>query len=160
MNPREEAKSLIEHPLPENITEEDRRLPTRINIYDHEIALLEETLMNLRRERYEALERALKTGCTADDQYRIEEVKILGDRVVDSALLQSRFPDRFSKYLLRRSDDINSAFEKSRLKALSEIETKINLGTADKVFGKDNVTACSVRTVTVSYVIKGRGSLQ
>lgn len=154
MNPREEAKSLIEHPLPEIITEEDKKLPTRVHLYDAQIALLEETLMNLRRERNEAIARALKIGCSVDDQFMISAVEIAGDRVADGNLLKKRFPEKFIDYTMKRASDINRTSEEKRQKAISEIETKIHLGTADKVFGKDNVTACSVRPVTVTYVVK------
>lgn len=155
MTPGEEAKSLLETPLPEIITEEDKKLPTTIHVYDAQIALTEELLSGLRREREEKVARAVKVGCTVDDQFKIEAVETPGDRVADGNLLKSRFPDKFPEYIRRRTDDINSSSEEKRVKALGSVETDIKVGLADKVFGKDNVTSCSVRPVTVTYVVRG-----
>lgn len=153
MNPaQEEAIDLKKNPLP--ISSEDRVLPTLIFNYDEQINRLEIQLDTLRAERRESLERAIKLGCMQDKQYVIEKKEKEGDRVADAALLKSRLPILFKKYVDLRIEQIKVDHEMKKAKEIGEVEEKIKLGVADKVFGKNNVDACSSKMVTVQYVVK------
>lgn len=152
MNPQEEAADLIKNPLP--ITPEDRMLPTIIWNYDEQIMQMEQALADARRDREEALARALETGCMKNKQFVIEKVEIEGDRKADPDLLKSRFPKEFRDYVTLRTKNIKEDVALKLEKVLANVETTIHLGTADKVFGKKNVTLCSTKMVTTKYVVK------
>lgn len=154
MRPQEEAKDLIENPLPEIVKEEDKNLPTIIWAIDEQIAVLEKRLETLREVRHDSLEKAVKLGFLKNAGYEIVKIESMGDRIVDVNLLRSRFPVMFNTYVATRIALIKSDMAVKEAKAIDESDKKIVLGLADKVFGKDNVTLCSTKMVSVKYVVK------
>lgn len=153
MNPaKEEALDLQKNPLP--ISAEDRMLPTLIWNYDEQIAKMEQTLLDLRAEREEKMQQAIKLNCLQNKQFAIEKVEKEGDRVADPALLKSRFPAEFRAYVTLRTEQIKADREMKQAKEIGEVEQAIKIGIADKVFGKKNVDLCSTKMVTTKYVVK------
>jgi hypothetical protein len=153
MNPaQEEAIDLNKNPLP--ISAEDRMLPTLIWNYDEQISALESRLAEMRSEREDKMQQAIKLNCLQNKQFVIEKVEVEGDRVADLELLKKRFPPLYRAYVTLREEAIKAESAMKQAKALGELEKKVHLGTADKVFGKGNVDLCSSKMVTTKYVIK------
>jgi hypothetical protein len=154
MNPKEEEKDLVENPLPEIVTEKDKTLPSLLWKQDEQISRLEALLRDLHRERGEMISRAVKLGIMNDGQYLIDIKEVHAPRSADPELLRSRFPELYQNYVKIRIEEIKSANAVKTAREIAEVEQKIHLATADKIFGKKNVNLCSAFKVTFEYVIK------
>lgn len=165
MSPLDEARSLKEFPLPpegepeplSQVADDDAILPTRIAIIDSEIARIDERRRDLQSSRVLLLDHAIKTGHIEDDRYKIVKVVKKHPRVADIKKLETEFPDAFRRYMETMRDRVAREFKADAVKAAEKIKTIVNLGVADGIFGKDNVTKCSVVPETVDYEIIKRG---
>lgn len=159
MTPLEEARDLALNPLPKQITVRDEILPTIIFALDEKILSLEGQLDALRKQRQESLSRAIEMRIMSDLNYIIETKEIYGNRIVNPELLQSRYPDKFEMYVKIRKDQLKTDSESKFARDIGEVLTKINLGLADKIFGKANVTACSANSVSFEYFARKRDGM-
>jgi hypothetical protein len=149
MEPLEEAKSLRENPIP--VEGDDNLLPTRVAAIDKEIAEIDVKIQDLAKEQSEKratrvllIDHAVKTGHMEDPRFKIEVEITYGNRVADAAKLAEKFPKEFSVYVMAMANHgiqkIAGVLEKSKI----EPTAAVNLGIADKIFGKKNVDSCSV----------------
>jgi hypothetical protein len=161
MSPEEEARSLRENPLPpENgvVAEDDTILPTRIAIIEGECAKLRERLKDLESSKTLLLDHAIKINVLEDESYKIEKKIIKGNRVADMGRLKEMFPVQMETYLLTMKDKISRDFKADAIKAAEKMRTVVNLGIADSIFGKENVTRCSTVPESAEYkVVKKSG---
>lgn len=161
----DERSELRFEPLPPeptpgiDILKQDEVIPTRIAIVDKEIATLEaeiheknESLQNLRSSRAILLDHAIKIGCMEDDHFRIDKVVKRGDRIADPAKL-AKFTTEWKLYEAAIVEKAKRDATDVLLKAKSGLSTKINLGIADKIFGKKSVDSCSEMPETVTYKV-------
>jgi hypothetical protein len=160
MDPREEARSLKDHPLPFAFKGEDDVLPTHI-------ASIEKTIVDLEKEEtalrgkisdlYDLknllIDRAIQTGHLEDSRYRIEKKISNGDRVADPKLLKEKFSNTWFLYETAYQEKFKRKAEDILEKAKTAVSEKIDLGLADKIFGKANVTACSTVPQTIRYEV-------
>jgi hypothetical protein len=163
MDPLDERKSLKEFPLPvEELEGDDSILPTRIARIDTEIEEVNatikmwmETLADLKSSRVLLLDHAITTNHTEDAQFHIERqvTKITGNRIADPKKLKALpqwklYADAYREKALR---DTKAVIQKSE----ESVEKNILIGLADKIFGKEQVNACSTVPVqeTVEYVV-------
>ena len=154
MDPREEAISLKNDPLPpQPISEEDRLLPTRIAATDVKIADYEVRIASLREERAILLDHAVKNGILEDARFRIEKKTEYGDRVPDPEKLKTKSPELFDQYLTTMKSRVELDFAEKKAKSVEKIGKVINVGVADTIFGKLVVTKCSTRKETISWGI-------
>lgn len=158
MNLQEEAKDLVARPLPEVVTERDKTLPSQIWRIDNQISILKEEIANLEEKRKTMLDRAIKLKTMSDSSCSIEIKEIHAPRNADPELLRTKFPDQFQTYVVMRIDEIKNAHALKSIQEIDNVEKKINLELADKVFGKKNVNLCSAFTVGFEYVVKRNSS--
>jgi hypothetical protein len=142
-DPRDEAASLREHPLPPEPSENDKNLPTRIAELDRDIAKKREELSDLEGNRVLIMDHAIKNDILEDDKYRIEKKIIKGNRVASLDKLREMFPDLTIQYLNAMREKIKRDLGADATKAAEKMLTTVNLGIADVIFGKENVTRCS-----------------
>jgi hypothetical protein len=156
MDPLEEQRSLKEHPLP--FEGDDKLLPTRIAYVQKQIDDLEHTVQDLQSQisdlydtHHLLVDHAVKTDNLEDERYRLEKKVTKGDRVVEATVLKERFNDLWPLYegtylnkFQRKAQDILE-------KAKTDVLAKADLGIADKVFGKEQVTSVATRPETVRY---------
>lgn len=161
MSPAEEAKSLRENPLPPEegvVAEDDTILPTRIAIIDNECARLRKRLQDLESSRILLMDHAIKINVLEDASYKIEKMVVKGNRVADMGRLAEMFPSQMETYLKTMKDKISRDFQADAIKAAEKMRTVVNIGIADKIFGKENVTRCSTTPETIEYrVVKKNG---
>ena len=157
MDPRTEALSLKEFPLPDEMEVS----PTNIIILDNAIANLESEISKLsaRRDdlysdRARLLDRAVKVGAIEDKQYKIMEVIKYGNRVCDPKKLKESNPTIWKAYEQAYTEKVKQDAEDLLQKAKKNIEEKVLLGLADKIFGKKNVDLCSQTTSTIEYEVR------
>ena len=148
MTPGEERRSLEEFPLPTIVTEDDTYLPTRIAQIDIHILALEASLKALRGTRKEFLERALQVGALEDEYCRIEFRERM-DRVLNVPLFRERYPHDFMTICNSQRRDL--------MREIDQIGSRIPLGVADALTGKDSVTAlCEVAITRTPHVVRRR----
>jgi hypothetical protein len=158
MNPQEEAKDLAARPLPEVATEKDKTLPSQIWRIDNQISILKEEIADLEGKRKDMLARAVKLKIMRDTGCSIEIKEVNAPRNADPELLRAKFPEMFQTYVKIRIDEIKHAYAIKSIHEIDNVEKKINLELADKVFGKKNVNLCSAFTVGFEYAIKRNSS--
>jgi hypothetical protein len=158
MNPQEEAKDLAVRPLPEITTERDKTLPSQIWRIDNQISILKEEIADLEGKRKDMLDRAVKMKIMRDTGCSIEIKEVNAPRNADPELLRKKFPDQFQTYVKMRIDEIKSKYALKSIQEIDNVEKKINLELADKVFGKKNVNLCSAFSVGFEYVVKRNSS--
>lgn len=142
LSPLEEQRDLHTHPLPVDM--EDRLIPTQVAGIDREIIELTERLNDLRSTRISLLNRALEIGVTEDQRFRIVIRIIKGDRQASAEMLRMKDPEKWKKYTERYQEDARRNADDVLQKAMDNENTKVILSIADRVFGKDVVTECSV----------------
>lgn len=161
MSPEEEARSLRDNPLPPEggvVAEDDAILPTRIAIIENECAKLRERLQDLESSKAILMDHAIKINVLEDSSYKIEKTIVKGNRVADMGRLEEMFPVQMETYLLTMRDKISRDFKADAIKAAEKMRTVVNIGIADKIFGKENVTRCSTTPETTEYrVVKKNG---
>jgi len=156
MSPLEEAASLREHPLPPEeviVAEDDIILPTRIAIIDQEITKLHERLKDLESSKVLLLDHAIKINVLEDDRYRIEKEIVRGNRVADIGKLREMFPAQIDLYFQTMKEKISRDFKADAIKAAEKLRTVVNIGIADDIFGKENVTRCSTIPERIEYKV-------
>lgn len=158
MNPQDEAKDLVARPLPEVATERDKTLPSQIWRIDNQISILKEEIADLEGKRKDMLGRAVKLGYMLDSSCSIEIKEVRAPRNADPELLRTKFPDQFQTYVKMRIEEIKNAHALKSIQEIDNVEKKINLELADKVFGKKNVNLCSAFTVGFEYVVRRNSS--
>lgn len=151
LDPRSEALSLREHPLPSEVSGDDKILPTRIAILDNEIAKTAEHLKDLQSSRVLLLDHAIKNDILEDDKYRIDKEVIKGNRVASLEKLREMFPVQYESYLLAIKDKLTRDFKADAVKAADKMLKVVNLSVADAIFGKENVTRCSEIPERIEY---------
>jgi hypothetical protein len=166
MDPREETLSLKEFPLPLEgralvVTPEDSILPTCVKTVENAIEQLEKEkrdldarLVELYRDRNGLIERAVKFKIMEDDKFKIEEIIKYGNRVCDINKLKESNPEKWKIYKTRVMEKAKQDSEDILQKAKESLETKVLLGIADKVFGKDRVDLYSQTPATISYEVR------
>jgi hypothetical protein len=161
MSPEEEARSLRDDPLPPEeprVSEDDTILPTRIAIIENECEKLRERLRDLESSKVILMDHAIKINVLEDNSYKIEKIIVKGNRVADMGRLTEMFPVQMETYLLTMKDKISRDFKADAIKAAEKMRTIVNLGVADKIFGKENVTRCSTVPESTEYkVVKKSG---
>jgi hypothetical protein len=160
MDPRSEALSIKEFPLPEELGE-DSILPTNIIVLDNAIVNLEKEISRLNArlsdmysDRARLLDRAVKTGVLEDPQYKIVEVLKCGNRTCDPKKLKELNPTAWKSYELAYNEKAKQDADALLQKAKDGVETKVLLGLADKIFGKKNVDLCSQTPATIAYEVR------
>jgi chorismate mutase len=157
MDPRKEALSLKEFPLPEEV----EISPTSIATLDNSIETLEKEIskLNIRltelvNDRARIVNSVVKSGSMEDQNYKIVEVVKYGNRVCDpkkleklSPVLWETYKELYAEKARRDADDIIQ-------KAKENVETKVLLSIADDVFGKQDVTLCSQVPATIKYEVR------
>ena len=158
MDPREEQKSLKEHPLP--IEGDDSILPTRIAAIDDEIKRtrekmkeLQDYIANLSVDRVTLLTEAIKTGKTDDGTWKIEKETTYGNRVADPKKLIATSKEKWDLYASAIKDKAVQDAKLLLQKAKDGLETSVNLGIADKIFGKKIVDECSTKPESVTWKV-------
>jgi hypothetical protein len=157
MTPKEEARDLIANPLPEEVA--DAFLPTYVAAIQNdivnlekEIAVLNTKLSNLYDDENRTLDRAVKGGFLEDARYKIVCIQTTGNRVCDPKKLkeQKKWDVYKTAYLEKAESDSKIDLEKKK----ANVEEKILLGLADKVFGKSVVDLCSQTPITERWEVE------
>ena len=159
MDPRTEALSLKEFPLPEEV----EASPTNIVILDNSIANLENEISKLNsrlsdlcNDRSRLLDRAVKSGLVEDANYKIMEVIKYGNRVCDPKKLKESSETSWKAYETAYIEKARQDADALLQKAKDNVETKVLLGLADKIFGKKNVDLCSQIPATIEYEVRSK----
>ena len=157
MDPRKEALSLKEFPLPEEVEVSPTSiaiLGNSIENLEREISKLNSRLVNLINDRTRRVNSAIKSGLMEDQNYKIIEVAKNGNRVCDpkkleklSPILWKTYKELYAEKARRDADDLIQ-------KAKDNVETKVLLSIADDVFGKNDVNLCSQIPITISYEVR------
>lgn len=141
MRPRDEAKSLIEHPLPdEPLTEADKTLPSRIAEIDAEIEQVSELLSLLQTTRKVLLDRALKFDIREDPDYAVEG-KVTTYRTLDEDEFRKQFPKEHALAIQMELEAIEARKENIR----------ISLKTLDTVLSKTKVPLVCHTSDSIQY---------
>jgi hypothetical protein len=157
MTPQEESRDLITNPLPEEVS--DGFLPTYVAAIENdiiniekEIIVLNTKLSNLNDDKTRILDRAVKGGFLEDARYKIVCIQTTGNRICNPTKLkeQKKWDVYKAAYLEKVESDSKIDLEKKK----ANVEEKILLGLADKVFGKDVVNLCSLIPVTERWEVK------
>jgi hypothetical protein len=149
MTPREEAEDLLLNPLPDTFS--DVMIPTRIAALDVEIAETIDKLKDLQSSRDLLLDHAVKTNHMEDSTFKIEVNIKYGARVASGEKLRENYPKQFSLYVMAIANKKLRGIVDVAEKATIDPDGTIELGIADKIFGKKNVDACSVIPETKVY---------
>jgi len=156
----EEALSLKENPLPEEFSD-DEILPTSIVILDNgienlekEISKLNMRLQDLYNNRTRLVDHAVKLGIMEDSKYKIIEVISYGNRLCDPKKLKESNPETWKVYESAYYEKSRKDSEDLIRKSKENIEEKVLLGLADKIFGKKNVDLCSQIPATIKYEVR------
>ena len=157
MTPQEEARDLIKNPLPEEVA--DAFLPTYVAAIENDIVNLEKEIMVLNTklstlydDKNRTLDRAVKGGFLEDARYKIVCIQTTGNRICDPKRLkeQKKWDVYRTAYIKKVESDSVIDLEKKK----ANVEEKILLGLADKVFGKDVVNLCSQIPVTERWEVE------
>ena len=158
MDPRKEALSLKEFPLP---AEEVEIAPTSIAILDNsienlekEISKLNSRLAELLDDRAHRIDCAVKSGLIEDLNYKIVEVVKCGNRICDPKKLKESNPKSWILYKYAYCEKARQDADTLLQKSKDSIEEKVLLGLADKIFGKKNVDLCSQIPATIKYEVR------
>lgn len=152
-------ENMSEEPLP--ILIPDNELPSAIAKIDQEIMSLEvdtrknnDRILDLSLDRVKYVERAVATGNLDDGKYSLQKKISYGNRVADPKKLKEQSKERWALY--EDAIKIHAIADAKLLiqKAKDSLEKTIKLGIADKIFGEENVTACSTKTETISWEVK------
>ena len=144
--PQEEARSLRLDPLPIQLTEADEDLPARIYQMDDQIRITQAELQRLQRTRENLMNRALEINVLEDDFCRIE-FKERQTRILDPVKFREQFKEEY--------DLICEQQRKELIKKAERVGEVIPLGLADKLAGKDAVTAiCDIQIERTPYVVR------
>lgn len=168
LTPSEERRSFIEFPLPESdqtthaeveaeLSDDDKFLPSRIAVIDHDIDILEEQLKQKRNERALLLDYAIKINSMEDPLAKIVKNIKWGNRIADAQKLKDANPEKFKIYEERWAEKARHDADTVLQNAKDNLMKTVNLSIAEKVFGKSIVTKCSELPSTTIYtvVIKG-----
>jgi hypothetical protein len=157
MDPRKEVLSLKEFPLPEEV----EISPTSIVILDNSIENLEKEILKLNTrlqdlysDRARLLDHAVKMGILEDSKYKIVEVPKYGNRVCDPKKLKELNESSWKAYEVAYAEKARQDADALLQKAKDNIESKVLLGLADKIFGKKNVDLCSQTPATIAYEVR------
>jgi len=162
MDPRDELLSLKEHPLP--VEGDDSILPTRIAKIEEEMKGVEEEmravneklsekLSDLRGSRNLLLDHAILIGIVEDSAWKIEKSVSFGNRVADPIKLKSLSAEKWKLYSESVRDKAMQDVKLLLQKAKDGLEKSVNLGIADKIFGKNVVDGCSTKPEMVSFKV-------
>lgn len=159
MDPREEQKSLKNDPLP--LEGGDENIPTRIVAIDDEIEEIQSTigmwqkkLSDCLTDRKALLDRAIELKSFDDGTCIITKTIEKGNRVADPAKLKLVSGDKWNIYVAAIKEKAVTEAKILIQKAKDGLDTNVNLGIADKVFGKKTVDECSTRPETTHYEVK------
>ena len=159
LDPLSERRSLKDNPLPEEDDINDSLLPSHIAIIEQDIVDIEkqilalnEKLSNLNDDKSRLIDRAVKTGHVEDMRYRIEKRILKGNRIADPKKLKPlpMWPVYEKAWLQKIERDAEILVTKGK----DKLEKEINLGIADKIFGKETVDSCSTRPETIQYEVE------
>lgn len=160
MDPKSEALSLKGNPLPEEIPDSEVA-PTTIAILgngienlENEILKLNGRLRNLYNDRDRLIERAVKLGKMEDADYKIIESVTYGNRVCDPKKLKESNKETWELYEAAYNKKAQQDAEDIIKKAKENINEKVLLGVADKIFGKKIVDLYSQSVATVKYKVE------
>jgi hypothetical protein len=168
MNPKTEAQSLIENPLPHElagsaydygIVDKDVVLTT-ITYIDDELDYLRSIVDFLVDQRVDLLQRAVKEGIKSDQKATLVENvgKLYRNPISDLARFETEFP---GGYRIIRKNQVYALKEKkmeidTEIKNINKVP--ITLTEADEVLGKNMITAfVGTKPQTIIYdVVKKR----
>ena len=144
MTLQEEMRSLRENPLPITVT--DMLLPSRIYEVDQDIASLRKKLQEAEFLRNDLIDRALDLKILEDEHARIE-FKERQIRTLDPGIFKQSFPEEFEMICEQQRKEL--------VKKATAVGEVIPLGLADKLAGKDRVTAiCLIDIERTPYVVR------
>jgi hypothetical protein len=143
MTPQQEARDLIDHPLP-TLAEDLVDLPTRIYAIDGMIDELERDLKAARETREKMLKLAVDNEAL-EDEHCLISFRERRTRILDIGRFKAACPGQFNAAILI----IRNGFEEKAARA----EEYITLGVADQVAGKAQVDAvCEIMVTRTPFV--------
>jgi hypothetical protein len=156
MEPRDEARSLVNQPLPPQglvRTEKDASLPSQILKTDKHIADLEEMLRDQRDLRDMLLERAIRLQVGEDSEAIIIRNEKNLPRKINLKAFREKYPEAYDKALTAAFEEARIAIEES-IKHLGDSVNKINLKTAKKFLGEHDVDdVCYPHEIQTTYEV-------